>query len=238
MTTQNTFRCFSGLVLAAAMVGCDPDDITKVNENPNNPTDAPAGAVFTNAVQAGIGRFLGWGYNGRGAALVVQHLAQTQYPDEDQYRRLDANSTSGFFNTPYTSELVDLQKVIDAGEEDDRPGLYGPALALQTLIFQYIPDTFGDIPYSEALKGDGEEAILLPKYDPQKDIYNGMMAALTKVATDLANPGSVTLGAADPIYGGSPASWQRFANTLHARLALRIINVDPTTAASDLQKAL
>jgi len=96
MTTQNTFRCFSGLVLAAAMVGCDPDDITKVNENPNNPTDAPAGAVFTNAVQAGIGRFLGWGYNGRGAALVVQHLAQTQYPDEDQYRRLDANSTSGF----------------------------------------------------------------------------------------------------------------------------------------------
>ena len=238
MTIQNTFRCFSGLVLAAAMVGCDPDEITKVNENPNNPTDAPAGAVFTNAVQAGIGRFLGWGYNGRGAALVVQHLAQTQYPDEDQYRRLDANSTSGFFNTPYTSELVDLQKVIDAGEEEDRPGLYGPALALQTLIFEYITDTFGDIPYSEALKGDGEEAILLPKYDPQKDVYNGMMAALTRVATDLANPGSVTLGAADPIYGGSPASWQRFANTLHARLALRIINVDPTTAASELQKAL
>lgn len=238
MTTQNIFRCFSGLVLAAAIVGCDPDEITKVNENPNNPTDAPAGAVFTNAVQAGIGRFLGWGYNGRGAALVVQHLAQTQYPDEDQYRRLDANSTAGFFNTPYTSELIDLQKVIDAGEEESRPAVYGPALALQTLIFEYITDTFGDIPYSEALKGDGEDAILLPKYDPQKDVYTGMMAALTKVATDLANPGSVTLGSADPIYGGSPAAWQRFANTLHARLALRIINVDPTTAASELQKAL
>ena len=238
MTTQTTLRCFSGLVLAAAVAGCNADDITKVNENPNNPTDAPAGTVFTNAVQNGIGRFLGWGYNGRGAALVVQHLAQTQYPDEDQYRRLDANSTSGFFNTPYTSELEDLQKVIDAGTEAERPAVSAPALALQTLIYEYITDTFGDIPYSEALKGDGPEAILLPKYDAQKDVYNGMLAALTKVAADLAAPGTVTLGASDPIYSGSPASWQRFANTLHARLALRIINVDPTTAASELQKAL
>src|SRR5215204_5682850 len=238
MTTQTTLRCFSGLVLAAVVAACDADDITKVNENPNNPTNAPAGTVFTNAVQNGIGRFLGWGYNGRGAALVVQHLAQTQYPDEDQYRRLDANSTSGFFNTPYTSELEDLQKVIDAGTEAERPAVSAPALALQTLIYEYITDTFGDIPYSEALKGDGPEAILLPKYDAQKDVYNGMLAALTKVAADLAAPGTVTLGASDPIYSGSPASWQRFANTLHARLALRIINVDPTTAASELQKAL
>jgi hypothetical protein len=238
MTTQTTWRYLSGLALAAAVAGCDADEITKVNENPNNPTNAPAGAVFTNAVQSGIGRFLGWGYNGRGAGLVVQHLAQTQYPDEDQYRRLDANSTAGFFNTPYTSELEDLQKVIDAGTTDSRPGLYAPALALQTLIYEYITDTFGDIPYSEALKGDGPDAILQPKYDPQKDVYAGMMATLTKVATDLGTPGSVTLGAADPIYSGSPESWRRFANTLHARLALRLINVDPATAASELQKAL
>ena len=98
MHTYNAARVFAGLVVAAGLAGCDPDDITKVNENPNNPTNAPAGAVFTNAVVNGIGRFLGWGYNGRGAALVIQHLAQTQYPDEDQYRRLDAQSTSGFFS--------------------------------------------------------------------------------------------------------------------------------------------
>jgi hypothetical protein len=224
-------------VLAGALAGCDADAITKVNENPNNPTDAPAPAVFTNAVRIGIGRFLGWGYNGRGAALVVQHLAQTQYPDEDQYRRLDANSTAGFLDTPYTTELVDLKKVADAGEEESRPGIYGPALAVQALIFEYITDTFGDVPYSEALKGDVDNT-LLPKYDAQKDIYAGLMATLTKVATDLGNPGPVSLGSADPIYSGSAASWQRFANTLHARMALRLINVDPTTAASELQKAL
>ena len=238
MTSQKTFRVFSGLVLATAVAGCDADDITKVNANPNNPTTAPAGAVFTNAVINGVGRFLGWAYNGRGAALVVQHLAQTQYPDEDQYRRLDANSTQGYFNTPYTSELEDFQKVIDAGEEADRPAVYGPALAFQSLIYEYLADTWGDIPYSEALKGDGPEAILLPKYDAQKDVYTGLIASLTKVATDLGTPGAVTLGAADPIYSGSPAAWQRFSNTLRARMALRMINVEPAFAASELQKAL
>ena len=238
MTTQTTLRVLSGIVLIAGVAGCNADDITKVNENPNSPTNAPAGAVFTNAVVTGVGRFLGWAYNGRAAALVTQHLAQTQYPDEDQYRRLDASSTSGYFNGPYTAELEDLQKVVASGEADKRPAISGPALAFQQLIFEYITDTFGDAPYSEALKGDAEEGILLPKYDTQKDIYAGMMAALTKVATDLGNPGAVTLGSADPIYGGSPASWQRFANTLHARMALRLVNVDPATAASELQKAL
>ena len=238
MHTYKAARVFAGLVVAAGLAGCDPDDITKVNENPNNPTDAPAGAVFTNAVVNGVGRFLGWNYNGRGAALVIQHLAQTQYPDEDQYRRLDAQSTAGYFNTPYTSELEDLQKVADAGREDERPAVYGPALALQSLIFEYITDTFGDVPYSEALKGDGEDQILLPKYDAQKDIYAGLIATLTSVSADLAAPGAITLGDADPIYGGSPAAWQRFSNTLRARMALRLINVDRPTAVSELQKAL
>lgn len=238
MHKQTSMRVFAGLAVAAGLAGCDPDDITKVNSNPNNPTEAPAGAVFTNAVVNGVARFLGWGYNGRGAALVIQHLAQTQYPDEDQYRRLDANSTAGLFNGPYTTELEDFQKVADIGREEDRPAIYGPALAMQTLIYQYITDTFGDVPYSEALKGDSEESVLLPAYDPQQEIYNGLLATLATVASDLESPGEVTLGSADPIYDGDPAAWQRFSNTLRARLALRLINVDPGKAASELQAAL
>ena len=39
------------------------------------------------------------------------------------------------------------------------------------------------------------------------------------------------------MYTGSLAKWEKFANSLHARLAMRIINVDPTTAAAELTKA-
>ena len=238
MRTHKTIQVFAAAVLASGVVGCNADDITKVNENPNSPTDAPAGAVFTSGVINGVGRFLGWFYTGRVTELLAQHLAQAQYPDEDQYKRLEGGDTQGVFNTPYTSELEDLQKVVDAGTENERPAIYAPALAMQALFFQYLTDSWGDIPYSEALKGDDDERILSPKYDAQKDIYAGLLASLTKVATDLATPGTVTLGSADPLYGGSPAAWQRFANTLHARVALRLINADPTTAASELQKAL
>jgi Starch-binding associating with outer membrane len=231
-------RVLASAAFTVSVAACHADDITKVNANPNNPVQAPAPAVFTNAAVNGITRFLGWAYNGRATALIVQHLAQAQYPDEDTYRRIDAASTSGYFNNPYTSELEDLQKVIDAGTTDQHPGIYGPALALQQLFFEYLTDTFGDIPYSEALKGDAEGGVLQPKYDAQKDIYASMMAALTKAATDLADPGSTSLGSADPLYGGDATAWQKFANTLHARMAMRLINVDPTTAATELQNAL
>ena len=192
MRTQKTITVFAVATLAIGAAGCNADDITKVNENPNSPTNAPAGAVFTNAVVNGTARFLGWAYNGRATELIAQHLAQAQYPDEDQYKRLEAGDTQGYFNTPYTSELEDLQKVVDAGTEAERPAVYAPALAMQSLFFQYLTDTWGDIPYSEALKGDIEERVLTPKYDAQKDVYAGLLATLTKVATDLGTPGAVT----------------------------------------------
>lgn len=238
MHKSTTIRVVVGATIALIAGACSADDITKVNVNPNSPVNAPAGPVFTNAVINGVTRFLGWAYNGRATELIAQQLAEAQYPDEDQYKRLDAGSTAGYFNGPYTSELEDLQKVVESGLADKKPAVYGPALAMQSLIFEYLTDTWGDVPYSEALKGDAADGVLLPKYDAQKDIYAGLIASLTKVATDLSAPGSVTLGGADPIYAGSPEAWQRFANTLRARLALRLINVDPATAASELQKAL
>ena len=42
-----------------------------------------------------------------------------------------------------------------------------------------MTDLWGDIPYSEALKGDVPGGPLKPKYDPQKDIYYGMLKKLT-----------------------------------------------------------
>jgi hypothetical protein len=45
------------------------------------------------------------------------------------------------------------------------------------------------------------------------------------------------LGTADPIYAGEPAKWQKLANSLRARHALRLVNVDPATANTQLQAA-
>lgn len=226
---------------AFAVAACNTDNITKVNTNPNNPTDAPAGAVFTQAVSAAVGRFMGSGYNLRATALVIQHFAEVQYPDEDQYKRIDANSTQGYFTAPYVSDLEDLRQVANKGLNQKWPGIYAPALIMQTWDFGYITDTFGDVPYSQALRGDSTGGSLTPAYDAQKDIYTGFFTTLGKAVTDLAadaTTGKPTLGNADAIYGGNELAWQKFANSLRLRYAMRLANVDPGTADAQIKAAL
>ena len=231
--------CVAGLLLAAGAVGCNNDSLTNLNTNPNNPTSAPPGPVFTNAARLSAARFVGNGYDLRQTQFVAQHWAEAQYPDEDRYARLDPASTQNTWNFSYFSELEDLQKVTVAGVAAKAPGTFAPAQILQAWDFEYLTDTWGNIPYSQALKGDSVGGSLTPKYDSQKDVYAGLLATLTKAAADLkGSSASNTLGSADPIYGGDPAAWAKFANSLRARLALRLVNVDPATADAQLKAAL
>lgn len=229
--------CAAGLVLAAGAVGCNNDSLTNLNTNPNNPTNAPAGPVFTQDVRLSAARFVGSGFNLRQTEFVSQHWAEAQYPTDDDYSRLDPSSTQGTWNAAYYSEIEDLSKLAGTGLAAKDPGTYGPAQVLISWDFEYLTDTWGNIPYSEALKGDSVGGSLTPKYDAQKDVYTGLLATLTTDAAALKGA-SNSLASADPVYGGSTAAWAKFANSLRARLALRLVNVDPATADAQLKAAL
>ena len=233
-----------GAVLLAGAGACNADKLTRLNTDPNNPTSAPPQPVFTYATRVAMQRWFGSNpTNMRGPVLTAQHLAQVQYPDEDQYLRLNGTVTDGSFVGAYSQELKNFQAVIDAGKLDGQPMLWGPAQVMRSLIFGYITDVWGDVPYSEALKGDGPDAILQPAYDPQKDIYAGLFKDLAEAVTAMAGPAAPTsalqgVGAADPIYAGNSTRWRRFANSLRARHAMRLANVDPVTAAAELNAAI
>lgn len=222
-----------GAALAIVATACEPDKLTSVNQNPNSPTDAPSSALFTNAVRNGVTKWLdGVGLPRYG--FLAQHFAEAQYPESDAFTRLRASSTSGLFNASYSNELQDLELIIRRGVAADEPGMYGPAMVLQAWEFGILTDVFGDIPFTEAFKADS--GILSPAYDAQATIYADLFAQLSEASAAL---GSATneLGDADPIYEGDPEKWQKFANSLHARHALRLVNVDMATANSELQEA-
>ena len=225
----------ASLALAAGVGACN-SDLTSLNQNPNSPENAPAGAVFTTGVQNAVGRWLGSGFDLRQMEFVVQHLAEVQYPDEDRYARIRASDTQGTFTGAYNNSLEDFEQVRRKGVEQNSAAVYAPAMVMKQWEFGYLTDAWGAVPYSQALKGDS--GVALPAYDSQKDIYDGMFAALTKAAADLATPGPQSLGGADPIYGGSPAKWQKFANSLHARDAMRISYKDQAKANAELTAAL
>lgn len=232
---------FSRIAAAAALIGLIAPlsacgDLTGLNTNHNSPTDVPPGPLFTNAARGLVSRFRGANFDLTMTSLFAEHFAKVQYVDEDQYK-LRTQTIDSHFGSPYSGELKDLEVVADKGMAAGKPEIYGPARVLQTWAFDIMTDTWGDIPYSEALKGDKEDAVVLPKYDAQQDIYNGFFTVLGSVASDLGNATGSALGSADPIYGGDPVKWRKFANSLHARLALRIINADPAKANAELTAA-
>jgi hypothetical protein len=239
MMNKNLLAVSSGLAFALGIVGCNSDKLTALNKNPNSPEDVPATTLFTHGAVSSVYRWLGGGYDLRGTEFVVQHLAEVQYPDEDRYARLTGGSTTYMFDPAYVSELEDLQKVVQKGVATKQAGVYGPALALRTWGFGYLTDTWGDIPYFDALKGDTAGGSLAPKYDQQKLIYDDFFKVLDQATKDMASSSVAgNIGVGDPIYGGNLAQWQKFANSLRARFALRLINVDPVTADAQLRAAI
>ena len=238
MTSRARLRtACAGLALAVGAAACNNDKITNINQNPNSPEDVPATTLFTAASRNAVDRWLGSNYNQREASFVAQHMAEQQYPDEDRYARLGASNTSFNFTGAYPTELENFKKVYLKGVAAKDPGVWAPASVLTTWDYSYLTNTFGDIPYFQALSGDSLGGTTTPTYDSQKNIYADFFTKLDAASKALTGA-QASLGKADPIYGGDPAGWQRFANSLRARLAITLANVDPATAGTQIQAAL
>jgi hypothetical protein len=235
MINKTILRMGSAVALAFSLYACSNDTITTLNKNPNSPEDVPPGPLFTEASRLATTRWFGT-IDLRTYEWAVQQLAEVQYNDEDRYVRMHAADTEGDFNGAYSGELKDLTQIIAKGEATKQPGIYAPAIALRTLVFSFVTDSWGDVPYSTALKGDSVGSSLSPTYDDQKSIYTDFFVVLDKASTDLVGAAN-GLASADPIYGGSPASWQKFINSLRLRLAIRVVNVDPALASAQISAA-
>jgi hypothetical protein len=229
---QTLGRVAPALVLALAAVACDKG-VTELNVDPNNPPFVAAPAVLPEAEQAAVNRALGSNYNLTMLGLWSQSYAKIQYIDEDRYR-LRSTTIDAHWAGFYGDALEDFQKIIEQGDSVGRPNWTAIGTIMQQWTFQIVTDTWGDVPYSEALQG---AANTTPKYDAQKDIYYGMMAKLA-TASSIIQPGGVSFGSEDAIYSGDMVAWRKFSNSLRARMAMRISNVDPTKAKAEFLAAL
>ncbi|WOD43882.1 SusD/RagB family nutrient-binding outer membrane lipoprotein [Hwangdonia lutea] len=80
--------------------------------------------------------------------------------------------------------------------------------------------TFGDVPYSEALKGSADEPIFTAKYDKQEDIYIGILDELDEANTLLSSETGTISG--DLIYGGDLSKWRKAVNALSLRILMSL----------------
>jgi hypothetical protein len=134
------------------------------------------------------------------------------------------NFYSGF-KTPARElyDAMDILKLVDGAialsEKRGSKSYQGIFMTFRALLFSFMTDLYGDVYYTEALKG--REGILYPKYDRQQDIYTGLLAELEE-ANNLIPDATVNISAnEDLMFHGDKQKWQKFANSLRLRLLLR-----------------
>jgi len=96
----------------------------------------------------------------------------------------------------------------------------GISLICQSWIFSLLTDTYGDIPYFDAIKAQTDDNYE-PAFDKQKDIYLDIFEKLEEANTLLSANTSIT-ASSDPVFAGNITKWRKFGNSLYLRLLLRL----------------
>jgi Starch-binding associating with outer membrane len=192
------------------------DDFGDTNNNPNGITTPPTSALLTQ-----VGAQMGGFASNLRRALYAQYIVENQYTEVSLYA-LPLLEMSG----TYSGALMDLQMIIDinsnpatavsASANGSNANQIAIARIMKAYIYWTVTDAWGDIPYSEALKGAGN---LTPKFDKQEAIYFDLIKELKEAAAQIDN-GSPIKG--DILYGGNMSNWQRLANSMRMLMALRM----------------
>jgi hypothetical protein len=135
----------------------------------------------------------------------------------------------------YPNDVLNIVDAVDRSAKDPlKTNLNAMCRIMKVYSFARMTDLYGDIPYSQAGKAYSS-GIVRPEFDTQKAIYDDFFKELTEASAQLnASKDNVSK---DIFYQGNIASWKKFANSLHLRLAMRLSKVDPEKAKAEVQAA-
>jgi hypothetical protein len=219
------------IFVGVAATSCD-QTLTEINENPNASPSANPAYVLTGA--QGYYAIALDAYFNQQDNLYAQYWAGgpgVALLDEERYF-FEANLYNNEWAFSYNQALSDLKFVMENGNRDQA----AVADVLSIMIWQNLVDHYGDIPYSEALKGQPDEGLIItPAYDDEQAIYADLLtrvdasiAVLENSIIELAEDDALpTVGEEDLIYEGDLDKWVRFANSLKLKLLMRQSIVNP-----------
>jgi hypothetical protein len=131
---------------------------------------------------------------------------------------LSDNIGNSTWNT-YYRWLTNVKEMYAASVKADDPNYQAIALTLNAWLYSNLTDCFGDVPKTEAARGD--EQLFQPKFDRQQEIYTAILADL-ETANKLFNTSRTMLYGTEILFANSVPRWKKFCNSLHLRLLLRL----------------
>lgn len=220
------------LFISSLITSCTVD-FEKINTDPDRAKDAPATNVLAFVLRYWPDNMNDVWSDMNEPSTYAGHLAKIQYIDEARYTFRPTVVENKWYYV-YIA-LNNVNEIILKAEADENKNLLAVGKILRAYMFQTATDSWRDIPYLDALKI--REGTLLPKYDKQEDIYPALLAELKEAADLLAN-GNGSLGDGDILFEGDTEKWQKFANSLRLRLALRISAVSQTLANTTVSEIM
>lgn len=230
------------LLIVIGIASCETD----YYDDPNEPESANPNTVFNYAVKSSLDHlnalFFG---GGRFTQVTMQYWQQAEYGDEDRYAYRE--SMREYFERFYY-DLENFRRVIELNEDPETKAIaatYGDneaqiacARIMMAYLFNEMTNVWGPLPYwsyggqdnedFQALKLDSEDEIIYPKYVEESVIHEDILNELDEAYDQLEGTSGFNSG--DRLYYGDTDKWQKFANSLRLRIALKIRDIDQTLA--------
>ncbi|MES2730143.1 MAG: SusD/RagB family nutrient-binding outer membrane lipoprotein [Bacteroidota bacterium] len=228
------------LVLVFLIVTSCQNELTELNTNPKRALIVPGETLFSSAEKSLTDAVASGNVNTNIFRLLSQQWAQTTYTDESRYDLVTRNIPQTFWNIMYRDVLRDLLEAKNLiGKQDplyNDPIIIKNKLAVIEILSVYtysiLVNTFGNIPYSQALDINTAN----PKYDDAATITNDLFTRLNAALASL-EVATESFGDADLVYGGDVVKWMKFGHSLKLKMAMILADADPAKAKTFVEQA-
>lgn len=205
-----TYKLLTSIALGSAMLlsvsSCSITELD-INKDPNNPVEASTLLLLPNAETAAINSIDL--YNSAGFA------GQLNSADDFNLNNSSYNGTwNGFYQSTQT-----IEELIKATQSVNSPHYLGIAQTLKAFAVGNFVDKFGDVPYTEAWKGNSSTPNFAAKFDKDSDIYEDLIKLCDAAVANFAKTSPVTVKN-DIVYSGNIPKWTKLAKSVKLRLLL------------------
>ncbi|WP_126973578.1 SusD/RagB family nutrient-binding outer membrane lipoprotein [Gynurincola endophyticus] len=217
----NVRKIFSVIFVAAGIIafaGCTKG-FTELNTDPNKIDKVTPGSLLTPTIYGMSNYFTIRSYDFTWEIMQVGLSYGNYQGSTGGVHRYEVTESAGngTWNTCY-KWLRNLTEMELAADVYNAPVYKAVASTLRAYIAGILTDSFGDIPFSQALSA--EEGITQPVFDTQESIYVSLINEL-KAANQIYKAGGTMTGN-DLLYNNNVESWRRFNNSLLMRMLLRL----------------
>ncbi|MGS2764970.1 SusD/RagB family nutrient-binding outer membrane lipoprotein [Sinomicrobium sp. M5D2P9] len=205
------------------LFSCETTDLD-LTEDPNQLPPGEASADFyLNKIQVDFAKLFD-GEGDEGLAIVASGVTRLGWMDTRQY--LQAYSPSDFdyeWRTAYSTMLADIYAMYPLAEETELKKHIAIGKVLEAYTIVTLVDFFGEIPYSEALRGAEN---FNPAPDPGASVYQAALGLLDEAIVLFLDEDYLANPQFDMYYGNDWTNWEKLANSLKIKIYVQQRLVD------------